>query len=298
MKDSESRTLYTVRQIETPSPAQFTQAVEETTRAFAGDSTLDFIFRSSKEMAQLVDINLRYYLKMGKVFGAFDENGVMQGVSLWNEPGGEPITVKSVLMSGLLGNFCKLFFHVKPGSFYRMLKISDCLQKHHPDGEHMYLYWITAFRPGAGSALLEDAIARFHGFDIYLENSNPDKNDQFYRKHGFERLPEISWQNCVLQPMLRTMKTEREVNIMDNFKDLKKEEYAFNDEELNDVVGGMKTFSVLSTDTSKSTAVLGNGDVGTNAYRCSICNSPEIMDHEAFFTHIKTFHPEEYHDIS
>ncbi len=99
---------------------------------------------------------------------------------------------------------------------------------------------------------------------------------------------------CVLQPMLRTIKTEKEVNIMDDFKDLK-EAYAFNDEELDDVVGGMKTFSVHSTDTSKSTAVLGNGDGGTNAYRCPICNSPEIMDHEAFFAHIKIFHPEEYH---
>ena len=201
------RTLYTVRQIETLSPVQFTWAVKETTRAFAGDPTLYFIFRSSQELEQLVDINLRYYLKMGKVFGAFDENGVMQGVSLWNEPGGEPITAKSVLMSGLLGSFCKLLFHVKPSCFYRMLKISDCLQKHHPDGEHWYLYWITAFRPGAGSALLEDAIVRFHGFDLYLENSNPDKNDQFYRKHCFERLPHINWNGCVLQPMLRINKS-------------------------------------------------------------------------------------------
>lgn len=202
----EARTLYTVRQIETLSPVQFKWAVKETTRAFVGDPTFDFIFRSSQELAQLVDINLRYYLKRGKVFGAFDENEVLQGISLWNEPGGEVITAKSVLTSGLLGNFCKLFFHIRLGSFYRMLKMSDCTQENHPDGEHWYLYWITAFRPGAGSALLEDAIARFHGFDIYLENSNPDKNDHFYHKHGFERLPEINWHGCVLQPMLRTNK--------------------------------------------------------------------------------------------
>ncbi len=207
MKNSEPRTLYTIQQVETLSPAQFMRAVEETTRAFAGDPTFDFIFRSPQELSQLVDINLRYYLKMGKIFGAFDENGVMQGISLWNEPGGQPITASSVLKSGLLGDFCKLFFHIKPGSFYRMLKISDCTQEHHPDGEHLYLYWITAFRPGAGSALLEDAFARFHGLDIYLENSNQDKNDHFYRKHGFTPLPEIGWRGCVLQPMLRTIQS-------------------------------------------------------------------------------------------
>lgn len=201
-----AHTLYIVRPIENLSPDQFKRTVKETTRAFAGDPTFDFIFRSPQELAQLVDINLRYYLKRGKVFGAFDENGVLQGISLWNEPGGEAITAKSVLTSGLLGSFCKLFFHIKPGSFYRMLKMSDCTQDNHPDGVHWYLYWITAFRPGAGGALLEDAIARFQSFDIYLENSNPDKNDHFYRKHGFERLPEISWHSCVLQPMLRTAK--------------------------------------------------------------------------------------------
>ena len=200
------RTLYTVRQIETLSPIQFQWVVKETTRAFAGDPTFDFIFRSPQELAQLVDINLCYYLKRGKVFGAFDENGLINGISLWNEPGGEAITAKSILTSGLLSNFCKLFFRIKPGSFYRMLKMSDCTQENHPDGEHWYLYWITVFRPGAGSALLEDAITRFHGLDIYLENSNPDKNEHFYRKYGFERLKEISWHGCVLQPMLRTKK--------------------------------------------------------------------------------------------
>ena len=205
MKTLEVYSVYTVQQIKSLSPAQFSRAVEETTRAFAGDPTFDYIFRSPQELAQLVDVNLRYYLKRGKVFGAFDENGVMQGISLWNEPGGEPITAKSVLMSGLLGDFCKLFFHVRLGSFYRMLKMSDCTQEHHPEGEHWYLYWITAFRPGAGGALLEDAIARFQGFDFYLENSNPDKNDHFYRKYGFEPLSEISWKGCALRPMLRKL---------------------------------------------------------------------------------------------
>lgn len=206
MKMPASRTVYEVRQIAKLSPAEFSWAVEETTRAFAGDPTFDFIFRSPKELARLVDVNLRYYLKRGKVFGAFDEKGVMQGVSLWNEPGGEPITAKSVLMSGLLGDFCKLFFHVRPGSFYRMLKMSDCTQEHHPKGEHWYLYWITAFRPGAGGALLEDAAARFRGCDSYLENSNPAKNNHFYGKHGFEPLPEIGWRGCMLLPMLRKNK--------------------------------------------------------------------------------------------
>ncbi len=196
-------TVYKVRQIEKLSTEEFSRAVEETTRAFAGDPTLYFIFRSPQELAQLVDVNFRYYLQRGKVFGAFDENGVMQGVSLWSEPGAEPINVKSVIMSGLLVNFFKLFFHVRPDSFYRMIKISDCTLENHPKSEHYYLYWITAFRPGAGSALLEDATNRFCGYDFYLENSNPAKNYNFYRKFGFELLPEIGWNGCVLEPMLR-----------------------------------------------------------------------------------------------
>ena len=195
--------VYKVHQIEKLSTVDFSRAVEETTRAFAGDPTFDFIFRSPQELAQLVDVNFRYYLQRGKVFGAFDENGVMQGVSLWSEPGAEPINAKSVISSGLLVNFLKLFFHVRLDSFYRMIKMSDCTQEHHPKSEHWYLYWITAFRPGAGSALLEDATIRFQGYDFYLENSNPAKNYDFYRKSGFESLPEIGWNGCVLQPMLR-----------------------------------------------------------------------------------------------
>lgn len=203
MEMSVPRTVYKVRQIKKLSLAEFSWAVEETTRAFAGDPTFEFIFHSPKELSQLVEVNLHYYLKRGKVFGAFDEGGILQGISLWNEPGGEPISVKSVLMSGLLGRFCKLFFHIKLGSFYRMIMMSDCTQKHHPKGEHWYLYWITAFRPGAGSALIEDAIARFRGYDFYLENSNPVKDNHFYGKHGFEPLPEIGWHSCMLQPMMR-----------------------------------------------------------------------------------------------
>ncbi len=84
---------------------------------------------------------------------------------------------------------------------------------------------------------------------------------------------------------------------MDNFKDLQKQEYAFNDEELDNVAGGMKTMSMIGTDKTKYTVVVQNGDGGTNTYRCSICNSPEIMNWEAFYAHIMTFHPEEYHYI-
>ncbi len=218
MKMPTSRTVYKVHQIERLSKEEYSRAVEETTRAFQGDPTFDFIFRSPKELAQLVNVNLRYYLKRGKVFGAFDGNGVLQGVSLWNEPGGEPITAKSVLMSGLLGAFCKLFIRIRPDSFYRMIKMSDCTQEHHPRGEHWYLYWITAFRPGAGGALIEDAIVRFYGYDFYLENSNPSKNNHFYNKYGFMLLPEIGWHGGILQPMLRKTKVESEENYMNRVK--------------------------------------------------------------------------------
>lgn len=203
MKTLELRTVYTVRQIDNLSPSEFSRAVEKTTQAFDGDPTFGFIFRSPKELSQLLDVSLRYYLKCGCVFGAFDEDGVMQGITLWNEPGSEPITAKSVVMSGLLGNFCKLFFHIRPSSFYRMIKMSDCTQAHHPLGKHWYLYLLAAFSPGAGGALLDDAAIHFAGCDFYLENSNPEKNDSFYRKHGFEPLPEIGWHGCVLRPMQR-----------------------------------------------------------------------------------------------
>jgi hypothetical protein len=207
MNMSTQYTVYNVRQIGELSPPEFSRVVEETTRAFKGDPTFKFIFRSPKELSQLVDVNLRYYFRRGKVFGAFDENGTIQGISLWNEPGGEPISVKSVLMSGLLGRFCKLFFHIRLDSFYRMSKMSDCSQEHHYKGKHWYLYWLTAFCPGAGGALIEDAIARFNGCDFYLENSNPAKDNHFYSKYGFKPLPEIGWHSCYLLPMLRKSKS-------------------------------------------------------------------------------------------
>ncbi len=211
MKKQAPHHIYKIRQIKRLSSLEFMRAVEETTHAFKGDPTFDFIFHSPKELAQLVTVNLHYYLKKGTVFGAYDERGILQGISLWNEPGGEPITPKSVLASGLLKNFCKFFFHIRIGSFYRMLKMSDCTQKNHPKGDHWYLYWITAFRPGAGGALLEDAIVRVQGYDVYLENSNPIKNNHFYGKYGFEPLMEIGWKGCMLQPMIRTFKESEKI---------------------------------------------------------------------------------------
>lgn len=203
MSKSEPHTKYNVRQIENMSPAELSRAVEETTRAFGGDPTLGFIFRSPKELAQLVELNFHYYMKQGMVFGAFDESCKLQGVSLWNPPGSEPIGVKTVIMSGLLGRFFKILFHLRPDSFYRMIKMSDCTQEHQPKREHCYLYWIAAFRPGAGSALLEDALPRFQGHDLYLENSNRAKNLDFYQKFGFVPLPEIGWHGCAVLPMIR-----------------------------------------------------------------------------------------------
>ena len=84
---------------------------------------------------------------------------------------------------------------------------------------------------------------------------------------------------------------------MENFKDLKKQEYSLNDEELDYVTGGMKTFSMIGTDSTKHTTVMQNDDGGTNTYRCSICNSHETMNYEDHVAHIKTVHPEEYHYI-
>lgn len=64
-----SFTAYEVRPVEELPPAELSRAIRETTIAFAGDPTFDFIFRSPEEFAQLVDVNFRYYIKQGKVFG-------------------------------------------------------------------------------------------------------------------------------------------------------------------------------------------------------------------------------------
>lgn len=194
---------YTVRKIESLTGEEMSRVVSETTRAFDGDPTFEFIFNSFGDLAHLVEVNMRYYLKAGEVYGAFDENGAIQGISLWSGPGSAALTAKTVLANGMLGTFFGLLFKVGPGSFRRMLKVSDCTQKNHYAGEHWYLYWITAFRPGAGGALMDDAVEHLKGYAIYLENSNYERNNEFYLKHGFEPLPEISWKGCVLHPMLR-----------------------------------------------------------------------------------------------
>lgn len=78
---------------------------------------------------------------------------------------------------------------------------------------------------------------------------------------------------------------------MENLKNLKNQENVLNDEELDHVTGGMKTFSVLTADSSKETVVTGGAD-DTIRYSCPICNYQAVMDHDAFFAHIKTYHPE------
>ncbi len=194
---------YSISPIKKLSPEWVVQTVAKMTQVFENDPVFQFIFQSSKELARFLEICLLYYLKQGTVLGAYDEQGELRGISLWNTPGGSPVSVKSVLKSGMLGKFLGLLFHVRTGSFYRMLKLSDLTGKKHPEKEHAYLFLLAAFQPGAGGALLEEAFLNFGDCDSYLENSNPRANNAFYQKHGFELLPKIFWRACIIQPMAR-----------------------------------------------------------------------------------------------
>lgn len=232
---SMDKNIFTVKRVESMSSEALNRAVQLTTKAFDGDPIFDFIFRGPQELSQLIDVSIRYYLKCGLVFGAFDENGNMQGISMWTAPNGKPITASSVVKSGMLGRYFHLLTHIYPASFYRMMKMSDLTQIYHPKTEHWYLYLITAFKSGAGGALLNDADKRFEGGYFYLENSNPAKNNRFYEKHGFKKLPQISWHGCTALPM----KKEKGDNIMcDKNKEL-------TDEQLGEVSGGMLTSSCI-----------------------------------------------------
>lgn len=79
-------------------------------------------------------------------------------------------------------------------------------------------------------------------------------------------------------------------------KNLKKQETALGDEELDNVTGGLKKYSYIGVDSTKYTVVAGTCD--NESFRCRICNSPKIMNPQEFVEHIKTLHPEEYHYIS
>jgi GNAT superfamily N-acetyltransferase len=77
-----------------------------------------------------------------------------------------------------------------PGAILRGLRFSALQEKGHPDGEHVYL-WFLAVSPhnqggGVGRALLarvyEDA-----GAPVYLDTANPD-NVPYYASNGFEEI--------------------------------------------------------------------------------------------------------------
>ncbi len=62
---------------------------------------------------------------------------------------------------------------------------------------------IAAFKPGAGSALMEYAEKQFGNTPLYLENSMPERNTAFYQKFGFWEISTIDIEDHEVMLMLK-----------------------------------------------------------------------------------------------
>lgn len=188
-------TKYTVKKVKGISDKRLTEIAEKTAVSFENDVAMNRIFPEKPMLIRFLKAQITYQLKTGIVYLCFDQAHSCTGIAMWND-----FTHKS---STHFFSLVKFLTKIPLSSFRKMMNASKATTKYHYKKPHCYLEIIASFSKGAGSALMNAAIHDFGSNTLYLENSMPENNYNFYHKFGFEKIKNIKVEGHEVMLMLK-----------------------------------------------------------------------------------------------
>lgn len=175
------------------------------TDSFLNDPLFKSIFENAREINAYARMSIEYYNKIGKIHTAYDEDGRLVGLALWNPPYSPVLSSKNLMKHGLLNEYLRFINIVYVQSVYKLMREYLKTEREHYNGEHYYLFMIGSVMHGAGSALMKFALDQFNDCPVYLENSNVSANRKFYEKLGFRVVGKINVFGIDVEPMMNSI---------------------------------------------------------------------------------------------
>lgn len=184
-------TTFTVRPA---TPAEGPKLAGGLARAFQDDPLFAWLIPDDARRAKKLDA--WFELMLTKLWPKPGEGEVftttaLAGTAIWKSPGHWKVPTSDVLK--MLPKTVKIF---GPGTFLRLMKALNALEKVHPTDEHWYLEGLGTDpihqRKGVGGAVMGAILDRCdaEGIPAYLETQKLP-NVAYYRHHGFEVRDEL-----------------------------------------------------------------------------------------------------------
>ena len=163
-------------------------AVRTLVRAFDDDPIINWMCRQDSKRAAALDILFNTTLrKLSLPYGEVLVTEDYAGAALWLPPEKWKMDLSQQLsILPAIAQFSGL------SRFFQTLKLLNASEKVHPPRAHYYLLQIAVDPShqgkGIGSALLTPILERCDKERVgaYLENTNAEKNQPFYERHGFQ----------------------------------------------------------------------------------------------------------------
>ena len=159
-------------------------------QAFKDDPLYLAVFQNEQDLCRYIRLMVEYYNRNGEIHVAVDDEKIV-GASIWNHKGKPFFSIRSVLVSGMVGEIIKFLLLIQLKSMIRLRNETLITERYHYNQEHHYLFMIGSVHRGAGRALMDYAIKKFSDCPIYLENSNIKDNTCFYQQLGFHSVKTI-----------------------------------------------------------------------------------------------------------
>lgn len=159
-------------------------------QAFEKDPLYQAVFQNEKDLCRYIRLMVEYYNRNGEIHVAVVDEKIV-GASIWNHKGKPFFSIRSVFVSGMIGQIIKFLLLIQLKSMIRLRNETLITERYHYNQEHHYLFMIGSVYRGAGRALMDYAIEKFRDCPIYLENSNIKDNNYFYQRLGFHSIKTI-----------------------------------------------------------------------------------------------------------
>ncbi|AWW27512.1 GNAT family N-acetyltransferase [Acetobacterium sp. K1/6] len=166
------------------------KATDVLCHAFKNDPLYRTVFQNEKDLCRYIKLMVNYYNRNGEIHVAVVDDKVV-GASIWNHKGRPFFSIRTALVSGMLGELIKFLMLAQVKSLIMVKNEALITERYHYNKEHHYIFMLGSVMKGAGRVLMEYDIKKFSECPIYLENSNITDNKNFYERLGFHSIKTI-----------------------------------------------------------------------------------------------------------